>query len=232
MSQKPVLFPGAALSRNSIMRNSAVQASAYVAMDASSARLPVTCDEALVTDGANPLTANRARFARLKLRDPASQVAASITSFHGAHAGADTVVGAALYEYRPQQYGFSLALIQGGFKTIKGVTASETDILIQPVVSLNRTKTYVIGVVNASPASFASDCKYHSLPPTMTLTAVTYLESAQDITIATGWPKQLECRAMYNMATSGDLLFGFASNLWSVVLNVTSDNNPLFGLMY
>lgn len=232
MTQKPVLFPGAALSRNSVMRNSALQAGAYAAMDPSMARLPVTCDESVVSAGANPLTANKAMFGRLKFRDDAGFVGASMTSFHGAHSGADTMVGAALYEYRPQPYGFSLAFVQGGWKNIVGTTAAETDIPLVPVVPFDRTKTYVIGVVNASPSSFASNCKYHSLPSTMSSTAVTYVQSVEDITIVTGWPKELRCTALSNLAASGDLSFGFVSNLYTVVLNTASEASPLYGLMY
>lgn len=230
MSQTPVLFPGAALSRNSVMRNSALQAGAYASMDAASARLPVTCDEALVTSGANPLTANKARFARLKLRDNADSVCSSIINIHGYTASGTHTVGSALYEYNPQPFGFSLALVDGGFFQITGPSSVEVDVPMRNVISLIRTKTYVIGVVNDSPSSFTSGCWLHSIASGPDI--VTYAETVNSVTRSSGWPKKLDAYTTKSYAPGGDIAVGVRSNLFSVISNAKSDQDQLYGFIY
>lgn len=235
MSQTPVLFPGAALSRNSVMRNSALQAGAYVAMDASVARLPVTCDEALVTDGANPLTANKARFARLKMRDDAAFTVASITAWHGypMSIGSSSDVGVAIYEYRKQPYGFSLSLIAGYFENMQYPGSPSIEFNLNTPMLLDRTKTYVIAVVASNPSALNAGCIKHILPSTSIALIAGYFESVDDITVATGWPKSLECN-LQGASWGGGILPGQLSNVFCVASNIKSTDSSamLYGWIY
>lgn len=236
MSQNPVLFPGAALSRNSVMRNSAVQASAYVSMDQSLARLPVTCDEALVTAGANPLTANKARFARLKIRDNAEHTAGAIWSKQGSNTGSAVNVGHALYEYRPQINGFDLVLVSGSFLPVNNSLTLSTSgwavTQITPTVPIDRTKAYVIGIVNESPSSFSSALIF-SLDPTLASSAASCAQTLADVTVATGWPKVLKHRGLVGVpGMQSDFQFGQVANIFAVVSDSQSSIKDLYGTIY
>lgn len=231
MSQRPVLFPGSVLSRNSVMRNSALQSGAYAVMDASSAKMPATCDEALLTSGANPLTANKARFGRLKFRDPADITCSIVFNSHGALGASTVTVGTALYEYRPQPFGFSLSLVSGGFMSIVGPLTAESDMVFPQPILLDHTKAYVIGVVNSSPASFASNCWYHQIPSAGP-DVYTYAQSLADITIATGWPTSLNGQFTKSSPAGGDLALGYRTNLYTGASNARGSGDQLYGLMY
>ena len=234
MSQRPVLYPGAALSRNSVMRNSALQSSAYVTMDQSMARPPVTCDEGLVTSGNNPLTANKARFARLKMREDADYSAGSIWSYQGSNVGAAVNVGHALYEYRPQVNGFDLSLVSGAFLPVNNSLVSAWTVTqILPTVPLDRTKTYVIGIVNANPASFTGSALFGTLNSTLASQGPSPATSLADITVATGWPVALRHRGVPGLpGLQTDFSFGQITTMFAVVMEAQSTIKELFGTLY
>jgi hypothetical protein len=232
MSQTPVLFPGAALSRNSVMRNSAVQASAYVTMDASMARLPVTVDDALTSTGACPLVANKARFARLKFRDPAEMTGYGIYNLYGTMSAGTANIGSAIYEYRPKSRGFTLVFVQGSFATVTGPSFIESVINFSVPIKFDRTKTYVVGVVNSAPSLFTGNGIIHNISGANDL--FVYYQATSDVTIATGWPTTLN----FNGAKSaGDFFSTYRSNMFSMAMNVNYNGSSsvvdqLTGLMY
>lgn len=230
MSQTPVLFPGSVLSRNSVMRNSALQAGAYAAMDASLSRMPSTCDEALVTSGANPLTANKARFARLKFKDPASINCSMMFNNHGTIGASSASVGSAIYEYRPQSFGFTLSFLFGAFSNITGPTTVESDFNLPGPVMLDHTKAYVVAVVNSNPSAFTTNCQLHQFSSGPD--AYTYAQSINDVTIATGWPSSFTGVFTKSFPAGGDLSLGYRTNLYTGVSNARFDGDQLYGLMY
>lgn len=231
MSQNPVLFPGAALSRNSVMRNSAVQASAYVAMDASLARPPVTFDELFaVNNGATtPILADRPCFSRLKFRDNSDYDCGTVVAMMGTPTSPPVTWGAAVYEYQPLDGGgFCLRFVTGAFKQMQ-LGYSYHAMRLPTPFRFDRKKAYALGLVaDTNALSQSATATFNSVIrlPAGQLQYDAFYTTSYNVTSSSGWPSIL-VRPMQVLGTPNELIVSI-----NMVLGIVVPNDFSTGLIY
>jgi len=197
MAQKPVLYPGSVVSRNSQVRQAALQGGAYVAMDGRLARVLRTVDEMHCALVDNPMTANKATFVRLKNDDQADTTIGVLFAFAGIPA-VSANVGVALY--RMEHTGdarYTLRYVDGTF-VVKTPGSPVVDYELTRPVKMERDQVYVLALVTDTVG--ASMTLSSAVTPAFSFSVGGYssgvLLSTADITTTTGWPRQLSVSAL------------------------------------
>lgn len=152
MAQKPILYPGAVLSRNSQMRQAAVQGGAYEQSDPKLFNAAVTLDDAVATTGAFPGNADTLYLARVKGLVNDGDVSFLSCTIGTAASGR---VGIALYElqYVPERGTILFKLVQerSGWRDLSASSATRTLTFSSSNPYLvRRTGAYAIGVVTSN----------------------------------------------------------------------------------
>jgi hypothetical protein len=144
MANRPVNFPGAQLSRNSQIRNSALQAGAFATPDPGTIRPPTTVPDDIAIQFGNPgATAGRVYFARLKWDQ---RIDYQIQRFGCSVSNQDATpkkVGNALYRFSIDNGVATFSLIGGGFQLLPVGGFSSPSAVWPTGYTLDRNSQYI-----------------------------------------------------------------------------------------